>query len=567
LDNDLLGEPGPPPPALREAVRLVACGGLGEIGRNMLAIQHDDQAIVIDCGVLFPSPDEPGVDLILPDLSILSQAGIEPTHIVLTHGHEDHIGGVPYLLERYPHATLVGSRLTLALVQAKMTERGIKADSIVVDGDSDITVGHFRLRFFSVHHSVPDGLAVAINVNGATIFHTGDFKLDPVPLDNRVTDLAGFARIGDEGVDILLSDSTCADVPLQGANERELMPIFRSLIEQATGRVIFACFASNVHRVQQAVDAATQAKRRFAFVGRSMIRNMSIAAELGYLRLPSESWVELRDAIDSAPSDVVLICTGSQGEPLSALARIGRREHQIKPHAGDLVVLSARLIPGNETDIFRVVNDLSRHGVEVLHTDNSQIHASGHATAPELAQILRMVRPRYLIPIHGEWRHMRAHARIAYGTGMSPDQVLLLSNGEVLDFVRKAPLVTGQYDRTELYVEGSTVGQVSARTLRDRRRLGESGVVIVALAVDSTTGAVVGTPKISTAGVPDIAPEADLMDIVVTTVERWSGGDSRTLNNLERELRSGIGKWFRQHKLQPVVEVTAVAVTLPLATP
>jgi ribonuclease J len=551
-----------PPAQSADSLRIFTCGGLGEIGRNMMVLVYGGQSILIDCGVLFPSQHEPGVDLILPDLSLIDKAGLIPTHVLLTHGHEDHIGAVPYLVQRFPAIVIVGSKLTLAFVASKLREHRLKAQSVTVEAGDDVRYGNFRVRFFAVSHSVPDGLALAIDAGDTRIFHTGDFKVDPQPLDGRTTDLAGFAAVGAEGVDMMLSDSTNAGVegPLLG--EAALQPILTQLFLQATGRIIFACFASNVHRVQQAINATVAAGRQFAFIGRSMIRNMTIASELGYLSVPPGAQVRLDDAIDAETASIVLICTGSQGEPLSALARMARNEHPIHPHPGDLVILSARLIPGNETDVFRVINDLNRRGTQVLYTENAAIHASGHASRHDLLEVINVIKPRYLVPIHGEWRHLRAHAEIGYATGMPEESVILMSNGEVLDYADGTAMLTGTYEFTEIYVDGGTVGLVGARTLGERRQLGAGGLLNVAVAVDEFSRDLCALPVVSSRGLPITGlHEDEAAALVAEKVAEWAKAESHAWPDLERELAGGLRRWMREsYRFEPYVLVTVIPV-------
>jgi ribonuclease J len=529
----------------------------------MLVLQYAEESLIIDCGVLFPSQDAPGVDLILPDLSILEKAKAHPRYLILTHGHEDHIGAVAFLLRQHPNLILVGSRLTLALAVARARERGMRPDTIEVrEGDTQ-RLGLFTASFLAVAHSVPDGLAVSIRIGNHHLLHTGDFKLDTRTLDGRNTDLAGFAHVAAEGIDLLLSDSTNADVDGLLPGERDITGNLDSIFSSASGRVIFACFASNVHRVQQAINAAVQSNRQFAFIGRSMIRNMGIAHELGFLQIPEGSRIDFESVLKSPTrEDIALICTGSQGEPLSALSRMARDEHRVKLHPGDLVMLSARLIPGNEEDIFRVVNALSKKGVEVLHRENAPIHASGHAPAVELAHVLGVTRPSRLLPIHGEWRHMRAHARIAYDIGMSDEQVILLGNGDVLDLVQGHAFVVGKYPFSNIYVDGGTVGLVDERTLKERRRLADSGVVHVSVIVDAFSGKLITPPAVTARGVPVGAfDSAGTRDKVVESAKHWAASDDHSTALLERAVRRALEKWIQEeYSVRPVVQVSVVTV-------
>lgn len=362
-------ELGPPPPLARGGLRIVALGGLGEIGRNMTVFEHEGRLLIVDCGVLFPDPDTPGIDLILPDFTALDDRLDQIEALVLTHAHEDHIGAVPYLLRRRKDIPLVGSRLTLALVRSKLTEHRITPQTVEVDAGASESFGPFALEFFAVNHSIPDALAVAIRTSAGVVLHTGDFKMDQLPLDGRLTDLGGFARLGAEGVDLLMSDSTNAEVPGIVTSEREIASVLSDVFGKAGQRIIVSCFASHVHRVQQVLDTAADHGRKVALVGRSMVRNMGVARDLGYLRVPSVPGgliVDLKDAEELPPDRIVLISTGSQGEPMSALSRMAGRDHPIRIARGDTVILASSLVPGNETAVSRVINDLTRDRKSVV---------------------------------------------------------------------------------------------------------------------------------------------------------------------------------------------------------
>ena len=403
-----LGQPGP---LADGAVRVVPLGGLGEVGRNMMVIEHAGQLLVVDCGVLFPDDNHPGIDLILPDWSHYSDRLDDIQAIVLTHGHEDHIGAVPYLLRERPGIPLIGSQLTLALVEAKLKEHRITPYTLGVrEGDRE-KLGVFDCEFVAVNHSIPDALAVAIHTPGGTLLHTGDFKMDQLPLDGRLTDLRAFARLGEQGVDLFLTDSTNAEVPGFTTPEREISSAIDKVFRHTERRIIVACFSSHVHRVQQVLDAAEKAGRKVAMVGRSMVRNMGIAADLDYLNVPDGVLVELK-ALDGLPDDeIVLICTGSQGEPMAALSRMANGDHRIDVGPGDAVLMASSLIPGNENAVYRVINGLMRLGARVVHKGNARVHVSGHASAGELLYCYNIVRPRNVMPVHGEWRHCRARHR------------------------------------------------------------------------------------------------------------------------------------------------------------
>ncbi len=432
-------ELGTPPALPSGTLRIVGLGGLGEIGRNMTVFEYQGRLLIVDCGVLFPEPDQPGVDLILPDFSSLEGRLDDIEAMVLTHAHEDHIGAVPYLLRRRDNIPLVGSRLTLGLIRSKLTEHRITPATAEVAEGGRQSFGPFDLEFFAVNHSIPDALAVAITTPAGVVLHTGDFKMDQLPLDGRLTDLGGFARRGSEGVDLLMSDSTNAEVPGIVTSERDIAPVLNEMFAETKQRIIVACFASHVHRVQQVLDAAAAHGRKVAFVGRSMVRNMGVARDLGYLRVPSVRGgllVDPRDAEGMPPGEVVLVCTGSQGEPMSALSRMAARDHPIRIAEGDTVILASSLIPGNESAVYRVINELTRWGARVVHKGNALVHVSGHAPAGELLYVLNLVKPRNFMPVHGEWRHLRAHAQLAELTGIPHGNVVIAEDGVVVDLAK-----------------------------------------------------------------------------------------------------------------------------------
>ena len=471
----------------------MALGGLGEIGRNMTVFEYGGRLLIVDCGVLFPEPDQPGVDLILPDFTSLDGRLDDIEAMVLTHAHEDHIGAVPYLLRRRDDIPLVGSRLTLALIPSKLTEHRITPAAIEVAEGGRQSFGPFDLEFFAVNHSIPDALAVALTTPAGVVLHTGDFKMDQLPLDGRLTDLAGFARRGAEGIDLLMSDSTNAEVPGIVTSERAIAPVLNEMFASTQQRIIVACFASHVHRVQQVLDAAAEHGRKVAFVGRSMVRNMGVARDLGYLRVPSVRgglMVDPRDAEGMPPGEVVLVCTGSQGEPMSALSRMAGRDHQIRIAEGDTVILASSLIPGNETAVYRVINGLTRWGARVVHKGNALVHVSGHAPAGELLYVLNLT-PRNFMPVHGEWRHLRAHAELAELTGVPHGNIVIAEDGVVVDLAQGQASVVGKVPCGYVYVDGLSVGEVTETSLKDRRILGDEGFVSVVIVVDSTTGKLV----------------------------------------------------------------------------
>jgi ribonuclease J len=545
----------PPPELSSGGLRIVALGGLGEIGRNMTVFEYRDRLLVVDCGVLFPDPDQPGVDLILPDFGYLEDRLDQVEAVVLTHAHEDHIGAIPYLLRERADIPLVGSKLTLALVRSKLSEHRLDPVTLEIAEHDRLSFGPFECEFLAVNHSIPDALAVAIRTGAGLVLHTGDFKMDQLPLDGRLTDLAGFARLGTEGVDLLMADSTNAEVPGFVTSERDIAPVLDEIFATAEQRIIVACFASHVHRVQQVLDVAVKHRRKVAFVGRSMIRNMGVARDLGYLRVPGGIMVDMREAEQMRPRDVVLISTGSQGEPMSALSRMAARDHPIRIAPGDTVILASSLIPGNETAVYRVINGLSRLGARVVHRSTNLVHVSGHAPAGELLYVLNLVKPRNFMPVHGEWRHLRAHAHLASLTGVPEDNIVIAEDGVVVDLVDGQASVTGAVPCGYVYVDGLTVGEVTESQLKDRRILGDEGFVSVVIVVDASSGKLVAGPEIQArgAGIDDAAFGEVLPKIEEALAMAAADGicDSHQISQLARRI---IGKWVSDnYRRRPMI--------------
>ena len=480
--------PVSPPPLLPGGLRVVAMGGLGEIGRNMTVLEYRDQLLVIDCGVLFPEEHQPGIDVILPDFTWIRDRLDQVAAVVLTHGHEDHIGGVPYLLRERPDIPVVGSRLTLAFIEAKLQEFRIRPTTVEVEAGQRTTLGAFDCEFVAVNHSIPDGLAVAVRTDAGMLLHTGDFKMDQFPLDNRITDLRAFARLGEEGVALFLVDSTNAEVPGFTTSERELTPAIDTVFRTAPRRIIVSSFASHVHRIQQVLHAAHASGRKVAFVGRSMVRNMGIARDLGYLDVPEGLVVDLKQLNRLPDHKVTLICTGSQGEPMAALARMANRDHTIRVGDGDTVLLASSLIPGNESAIYRLINGLARLGAHVVHTGNAKVHVSGHASAGELVYCYNIVRPTNVMPVHGEWRHLQANAALAERTGVPAANVMLGEDGTVVDLYDGRAAVVGSVPARHVYVDGQTVGGATEQSLDDRRTLSQEGAVTVVAIIELSSG-------------------------------------------------------------------------------
>ncbi|MGH3400663.1 MAG: ribonuclease J [Streptosporangiaceae bacterium] len=555
----------PPPPLPDGGLRMIALGGLGEIGRNMTVFEHAGRLLVVDCGVLFPEPDQPGVDLILPDFSALEDRLGLIEALVLTHAHEDHIGAVPYLLRQRADIPLVGSRLTLALVDSKLAEHRISPQTVEVTAGGRQTFGPFELEFLSVNHSIPDALAVAIKTAAGVVLHTGDFKMDQLPLDGRLTDLGGFARLGSEGVDLLLADSTNAEVPGIVTSERAIGPVLDDVFDGAQQRIIVSCFASHVHRVQQTMDAAATHGRKVALVGRSMVRNMGVARDLGYLRVPSVPGgllVDMREAEELPPDQIVLISTGSQGEPMSALSRMAARDHPIRIAEGDTVILASSLVPGNETAVSRIINELTRLGAHVVHKGNALVHVSGHAPAGELLYVLNLVRPGNFVPVHGEWRHLKAHADLAALTGVAADSIVIAEDGVVVDMVDGKIAVTGSVPCGYVYVDGMSVGEITEASLKDRLILGDEGFVSVVVVVDSTNGKLVAGPEIHARGSGiDETAFAEVRPLVEETLARAAADGISEVHQLRQMIRRTTGRWVSDnYRRRPMIIPVVVQV-------
>ncbi|MFF0466099.1 ribonuclease J [Micromonospora zamorensis] len=552
-----------PPPLPEGGLRIIPLGGLGAIGRNMTVFEFDGKLLIVDCGVLFPDVEQPGVDLILPDFGPILDRLADVQAIVLTHGHEDHIGAVPYLLAHKPDIPLVGSQFTLALVEAKLAERRIQPYTLTVREGGRERLGPFECEFFAVNHSIPDALAVAIRTPAGLVLHTGDFKMDQLPLDGRITDLAGFARLGAEGVDLLLSDSTNAEIPGFVTPEREIGPVLDSIFAKAKGRIIVASFASHVHRVQQVFDSAAEHGRKVALIGRSMVRNMGIARDLGLLNIPAGLVISIDEATTLPPDEIVLMSTGSQGEPMSALGRMASGDHRhITIAPGDTVVLASSLVPGNETSVYRVINRLARAGAVVVHKDVAKVHVSGHAPAGELLYLLNVVRPSNLMPVHGEWRHLRAHARLGIESGVAADRVVICEDGDVVDLVEGRASLVGHVKSRYVYVDGLAVGDVSESLLTERRILGDGGFIATTVVVDSVTGKVVAGPTLSAKGFSE-DPEAfnPVVPLVTEALNRAAADGITDPHQLQQIVRRTVGRWVNdKYRRRPMIVPTVVEV-------
>ena len=525
----------------------------------MTVFEYLGRLLIVDCGVLFPDPDQPGVDLILPDFEYLEGRLDDVEACVLTHAHEDHIGAIPYLLRKRPDIPLAGSKLTLGLVASKLAEHRFDPVMVEVKEGHNRTFGPFDCEFLAVNHSIPDALAVAIRTPAGVVLHTGDFKMDQLPLDGRLTDLAGFARLGSEGVDLLMSDSTNAEVPGIVVSERDIAPVLDSVFNEAGQRIIVACFASHVHRVQQVLDAAVAHKRKVAFVGRSMVRNMGVARDLGYLRVPGGLLVDLREAEEMPPDQVVLISTGSQGEPMSALSRMAGRDHPIRIAPWDTVILASSLIPGNESAVYRVINGLSRWGANVVHKGNAKVHVSGHASAGELLYFYNLAKPKNVMPVHGEWRHLRANADLAVLTGVPRERTVLAEDGVAVDLADGVARIAGKVPCGYVYVDGASVGDITEASLKDRRILGDEGFISVFAVVDSDTGKITGTLQVQSrgAGIDDEQLTAVVPKIEEALADAAAEGVGDAYQ-LQQIIRRVVGKWVndsfrRRPMILPVI--------------
>ncbi|MDN3443315.1 ribonuclease J [Microbacterium sp. APC 3901] len=536
------------PAALEEGtLRVTPLGGLGEIGRNMTIFEYDGKILIVDCGVLFPEEHQPGVDLILPDFEPIKGRLDDIVGVVLTHGHEDHIGAVPYLLRLKSDIPVIGSGLTLALVEAKLKEHRIKAYTLTVKEGQREKVGPFDLEFVAVNHSIPDALAVAIRTPAGLVLATGDFKMDQLPLDGRITDLRAFARLGEEGVDLFLVDSTNADVPGFTPTERSIGPVLDQVIGKAPRRVIVASFSSHVHRVQQVLDAAAAHGRRVALLGRSMLRNMTIAEDLGYLKVPSGLLIDYKKARDLPDDKIVYMSTGSQGEPMAVLSRMANLDHAIEPGEGDTVILASSLIPGNENAVYRVIDGLTKLGANVVHKANAKVHVSGHAAAGELIYCYNILKPKNVLPVHGEYRHLIANAKLAQDTGIDAERTIIASNGTVIDLKNGDARVVGQLDLGFVYVDGSTVGAITDADLKDRRILAEEGFVSVIVVVDAATGRIISGPEIHARGIAeDDSVFDDVTPKIIAALKEASGNGVRDTHALSQVIRRTIGRWVNQ---------------------
>lgn len=515
-------------------------GGLGEIGRNMTLFEINNRHLIVDCGVLFPEEQHPGIDLILPDISQAIKNIDTIEAVILTHGHEDHIGAIPYLLKHKPNIPIVGTKLTLALTEAKLVEHHITPNLHEVKQGQTKTYGPYSLEFIAVNHSIPDALAIAIRTTAGLCLHTGDFKMDQLPLDGRITDLRAFAKLGEQGVDLLLIDSTNADIPGFIPTEKNIGPTLQQIIAKATGKIIVASFASHIHRVQQVLTAAANNNRKVVLLGRSMIRNMTIAEKLGYLQTPPQTVISEKEAANHPENKLIYMSTGSQGEPMAALSRMANNEHKIVITQNDTIILASSLIPGNETSVYRIINKLTKQGANVIHKGNAKVHVSGHAAAGELLYCYNIIQPKNVLPVHGEQRHLVANAKLAAETGIPQQNIVIAENGTQIQLENGIAKKIGQIQTQQIYVDGKSVGTITEEDLQERLTLAKEGFISITTVVETSLGNIIHGPEIHAKG---IAENQETLNKLTPQIAK----------QLETAMREGVTS---QHQLQQIVRRT-----------
>ena len=530
---------------MSDVLRIVPLGGLGEVGKNMTVFELGDDVLVVDAGLAFPRDEHLGVDLVLPDFSYLE--GRRILAVVLTHGHEDHVGALPYVLRELDVAQVIATRLTLGFVKSKLDEHGLGASTELREADptaSPLELGAFRVEFVRMAHSIPDSVAIVLETPAGRVVHSGDWKLDHTPVDGLKTDVGRLAEIGNRGVDLLLGDSTNAERPGMTGSERLVGEAFRSLIPIRRGRVLIATFASNIHRVQQAADVAVESGRKVAVVGRSMRKNINIARNLGYVSIPEHAIVKPQEAMELPPNRALILCTGSQGEPMSALTRIAYNDHpSISVDRGDTVIISAKPVPGNELRVHDAINRLAKSGAEVLHQEIAPVHVSGHACAEELRTLLSLLRPKAVMPIHGEYRMLAAHAQLARDAGVPSSAIVLAENGSVVELSATGARVVDRIEAGVTFVDGLGVGDVQDVALRDRRHLSEHGVLIVVTTVSASDGAEIAPPELIARGFGDDAALLDdLREEADRVVTQLAADDITEIKLLQEHLHDAIGQ-------------------------
>jgi ribonuclease J len=531
--------------------RLIPLGGLGEVGKNMMVIECDDGIVVVDAGLSFPRDEHLGVDLVLPDFSYLHEHERDIRAVVLTHGHEDHVGALPYLLREVRVPEVWATRLTLGLVHSKLDEHGLlksaELNEIEPEGGS-IQIGPYRAEFVRMAHSIPDSVAAVFETPGGRIVHTGDYKIDHTPVDGFRTDLGALADLGNRGVDLLLGDSTNAERPGVTQSERTVGEVFRQIIPQRRGRILIASFASNVHRVQQAIDVALEDGRKVCLVGRSLRKNVNIARNLGYIDVPEDILVKPEILPELRPDETMVLCTGSQGEPMSALTRMAYNDHPfVQIEEGDTVIISAKPVPGNELRVHDTINRLARSGAEVLHQEIAPVHVSGHGHAEELRMVLAVLRPRNVMPVHGEFRMLAAHARLARDAGVDAERIVLAENGSVVELADGRARIVDVVETGQTFVDGLGVGDVQDVALRDRRHLSEDGVLIVVVTIGSQNGREIAAPEVISRGFAEPGPLLDeARDEAERILTHCLAEDISELKLLQEHIHDAVGTLIRE---------------------
>jgi ribonuclease J len=527
------------------SLRIIPLGGLGEVGKNMTVYEHGGETVVVDAGLAFPRDEHLGVDLVLPDIAYLE--GKRVNAVVLTHGHEDHVGGLPYLLRQVDCDKVIATKLTLGLIKSKLDEHGLSTSTELQEAvaNEEIKIGSFTLDFVRMAHSIPDCVAVVLDTPAGRVLHTGDWKLDHTPVDGLKTDVGRLADLGNKGIDLLLGDSTNAERPGMTGSERLVGEAFRTLIPLRRGRILVVSFASNVHRMQQAIDVAVQVGRKVAIVGRSMRKNLNIARGLGYLYVPEHVLVKPQEAMELPPGQVMILCTGSQGEPMSALTRIAYNDHpSISIERGDTVILSAKPVPGNELRVHDSINRLAQMGAEVLHQEIAPVHVSGHACSEEMRTLLSLVRPRAVMPVHGEYRMLAAHGQLAREAGVPADAILIGENGSVVELEQgRTPRIVDRIEAGVTFVDGLGVGDVQDVALRDRRRLSEDGVLIIVTTLASSNGGSTAPPELIARGMGDSDELVDELRSEAQNVLQELSSDGITeIKLIQEHLHDAVGQ-------------------------
>lgn len=544
---------------IQQKIQIIPLGGMGEIGKNMTVIRFGDDIIVIDCGLMFPEDDMLGIDLVIPDVSYLIENQDLVRAIVLTHGHEDHIGALPYVLKQL-NVPVYGTRLTLGILEGKLKENNVPATNLIpVQAGDEVQIGIFSVGFINVSHSIADSVAISVKTPIGTILHTGDFKFDQTPVDGKVTDFHKFAELGDQGVLVMLADSTNAEHVGYTMSEKSVGVTFDDTFSTATGRIIIASFSSNIHRVQQAIDTAYKYKRKVAFLGRSMINVVTIASDLGYLTIPEGMVIDIDEIKNYPSSGIVIVTTGSQGEPMSALTRMAMSDHRkVDITPSDTIIISATPIPGNEKLVSRTIDYLLRQGAEVIYEKASGIHVSGHASQEELKLMHNLIRPKFFIPVHGEYRHLVKHSKLAQGLGMAKDHIFIAENGNVLEFTPEKGSISGKVTSGIVLVDGLGVGDVGNIVLRDRRQLSQEGILIVVMTMDKQRGCVLAGPDIVSRGFVYVRESEQLMDEaklkVRQTLEKCEVNNITEWATIKSSVRDTLGKYlYEKTRRRPMI--------------